>query len=141
MLQLKNWEGVLKQLSGCTADLSGCGEDALRTAELLQSYGVIVLTLSSDEGWIYDYEDLDVQAAKTCSSLKDYMTQRPLSKFDCHSRVWESPCDVAIACEGGDEITAADVKRLAANGCKFFSGKVQPAAMDVIREMGLIYIA
>ncbi|MBQ3109264.1 MAG: NADP-specific glutamate dehydrogenase [Clostridia bacterium] len=111
-----------RDFNGLKVVVSGSGNVAIFAAEKAQQLGATVIAMSDSTGYIHDPEGVDLAAVKEIK-LKNYARLAEYPKYCKHAQYHEGrgvfgiPCDVALPCATQNELTEADAKTLAANGC------------------------
>ncbi len=137
-------------LEGKTCLVSGSGNVAQYTAEMLINLGGKVVTLSDSSGFIYDQDGLDAEKLAFVKELKNERRGRIeeyAKKFsaDYHAdaRPWRVPGELVFPCATQNEISPDDAKKLVANGALGVSeGANMPTHQDgikVFQEAGLLF--
>lgn len=146
MLKTKNQE-----LKGKKCLVSGSGNVAQYTVELLQAYGAIPLTMSDSTGYIYEPEGFTKEQLAHVMWLKnvkrgrinEYCDFSKTGKFVKGKRPWEVPCDLAFPSATQNEINGKDAKNLVSGGCYLVSeGANMPSdseAIDCYKENSFLY--
>lgn len=116
---LKN---ACNSLEGKTVTISGSGNVALYACKKAQEKGAKVVTLSDSNGWIYDKNGIDFEAAREIKEvkrgrIKEYLEYHKDAEYHEGKGVWTVPCDVALPCATQNELNEEDAKTLVKNGC------------------------
>ena len=109
-------------LEGKTVTISGSGNVALYACKKAQEKGAKVVTLSDSNGWIYDKNGIDFEAAREIKEvkrgrIKEYLEYHKDAEYHEGKGVWTVPCDVALPCATQNELNEEDAKTLVKNGC------------------------
>ena len=109
-------------LEGKTVTISGSGNVALYACKKAQEKGAKVVTLSDSNGWIYDKNGIDFEAAREIKEvkrgrIKEYLEYHKDAGYHEGKGVWTVPCDVALPCATQNELNEEDAKTLVKNGC------------------------
>lgn len=109
-------------LEGKKIAVSGSGNVALYASVKAIEKGAKILTLSDSNGWIYDKDGIDIQAAREIKEvkrgrIKEYLNYRPNAEYHEGKGVWNVPCDIALPCATQNELGREDARTLVKNGC------------------------
>lgn len=109
-------------IEGKTAVISGSGNVALYACKKAQEKGAKVVTLSDSNGWIYDKNGIDFEAAREIKEvkrgrIKEYLEYHKDAEYHEGKGVWTVPCDIALPCATQNELNEEDAKTLVKNGC------------------------
>ncbi len=115
-------------LKGKTAVLSGYGNVTWGAACKLSELGAKVLTISGHDGYIYDPNGIEGEEKlnfllemrkSNRHRVKDYA-----EKFGCKffegEKPWGVKADIAMPCATQNEVNLEDVKKIIANGVKYY---------------------
>lgn len=110
-------------LEGKTVVISGSGNVALYACKKAIEKGAKVVTLSDSNGWIYDANGIDFEAAREIKEdkrgrIKEYLEYHKDAQYHEGRGVWTIPCDIALPCATQNELNEEDAKTLVKNGCK-----------------------
>lgn len=110
-------------LEGKTVVISGSGNVALYACKKAIEKGAKVVTLSDSNGWIYDANGIDFEAAREIKEdkrgrIKEYLEYHKDAQYHEGKGVWTIPCDIALPCATQNELNEEDAKTLVKNGCK-----------------------
>ncbi len=115
-------------LKGKVCAVSGSGNVAQFTVEMLNKLGAKVVTLSDSDGFIYDSNGIDVKKLAWVMELKNEKRGRIreyAEKFGCEysegERPWGVKCDAAFPSATQNEISKMDAELLVKNGCQLVS--------------------
>jgi glutamate dehydrogenase (NADP+) len=116
-------------LKGKVCAVSGSGNVAQYTVEMLNQLGAKVVTLSDSDGFIYDSDGIDAKKLAYVMELKnvkrgrisEYTKKFKGARYEAGARPWSVKCDAAFpsACE--NEISKTNAETLVKNGCKLVS--------------------
>lgn len=135
-------------LEGKTAVISGSGNVALYACKKAQEKGAKVVTLSDSNGWIYDKNGIDLEAAREIKEvkrgrIKEYLEYHKDAEYHEGRGVWTVPCDIALPCATQNELNEEDAKTLVKNGCiAVGEGANMPStkeAIDVFLESKILF--
>lgn len=135
-------------LEGKTAVISGSGNVALYACKKAQEKGAKVVTLSDSNGWIYDKNGIDFEAAREIKEvkrgrIKEYLEYHKDAEYHEGRGVWTVPCDIALPCATQNELNEEDAKTLVKNGCiAVGEGANMPStkeAIDVFLESKILF--
>ncbi len=135
-------------LEGKTVTISGSGNVALYACKKAQEKGAKVVTLSDSNGWIYDKNGIDFEAAREIKEvkrgrIKEYLEYHKDAEYHEGKGVWTVPCDVALPCATQNELNEEDAKTLVKNGCiAVGEGANMPStkeAIDVFLESKILF--
>jgi glutamate dehydrogenase (NADP+) len=114
---------IKKKIEGQVAAISGSGNVAQYTAELLINLGAKVVSLSDSSGVIYDPKGLDEKKLAFVKELKNIKRGRIKEyakkynvKYIEKGKPWDFKCDLAFPCATQNEISEKDAKTLVKNG-------------------------
>ena len=126
-------------LKGKTCTVSGAGNVAQYTVEMLNELGAKVVTLSDSNGYIYDADGIGPEKLAYVLDLKNVKRGR-ISEYaeqykgvDYHEgkRPWGEKCDAAFPSATQNEIDEKEAKTLVKNGCQAVSeGANMPTEPD-----------
>ena len=92
---------------GKTVVISGSGNVAIYACEKATQLGGKVVTMSDSNGYVYDPNGIDLAYVKDLKEvrrgrIKEYAETHPGATYvaDC-TRIWETPCDIALPCATG----------------------------------------
>lgn len=132
-------------IAGKKVAISGSGNVAQYTAELLLELGAVPVSLSDSSGTIIKKEGFTAEDIKHVMHLKNVKRGR-ISECPCVSkgavflageRPWKNvQCDIALPCATQNELDAEDCKALVACGCKYIAeGANMPSTSEAIAIM------
>jgi glutamate dehydrogenase (NADP+) len=109
-------------LEGKRVSISGSGNVAVFAAEKTRHLGGIPIAMSDSDGFVHDPEGIDLDIVKEIKlkrrgRIKEYAESKPQATYTSGRGIWHVPCDIALPCATQNELTEADAKALAANGC------------------------
>ena len=130
--------------AGKTVVISGSGNVAIYACEKATQLGGKVVTMSDSNGYVYDPNGIDLAYVKDLKEvrrgrIKEYAETHPSATYvaDC-SRIWETPCDIALPCATQNEIDKASAETLVKNGCTVVcEGANMPSTPEAIQ----VYLA
>lgn len=137
-------------LAGKTVAVSGFGNVAWGTVQMLNKLGAKVITISGPDGYIYDENGVSGEKEDFMLDLRNsgknvcapYADKFPGSKFFAGKKPWEVKADLYIPCATQNEIHLEDAKVMVANGCKYLcEGANMPTTNEAIaylQENGVI---
>ena len=124
-----------RNIEGMKVAVSGAGNVATYAIEKAWQMGAVPVTCSDSAGWVYDPDGIDVALLRHVKErrqkLDTYAALRINARYTSGKGVWSVPCDVALPCATQNELTLADAKLLAENGCKAVA---EGANMPVMAE-------
>ena len=134
---------------GKTVVISGSGNVAIYACEKATQLGGKVVTLSDSNGYVYDPNGIDLDYVKDLKEvrrgrIKEYAETHPGATYvaDC-TRIWETPCDIALPCATQNEINKASAEILVKNGCTVVCEGANmpstPEAIEVYLANGVLY--
>lgn len=115
-------------LKGKRAILSGFGNVAWGTALKLAELGAKLVAISGPDGYILDEEGIDTpekidymnELNQTRNNVvAPFADKFKSAKFIPGKKVWEVPCEVAMACAIQNELDGKDAEILVKNGVKY----------------------
>jgi glutamate dehydrogenase (NADP+) len=111
-----------RSLDGKTVVVSGSGNVAIYASEKVAQLGGKVVALSDSNGFVYDPDGIDLDAAKEIKEINrgrisEYTDYRPNAVYTEGGGIWNIKCDVALPCATQNELNAADARELVKNGC------------------------
>ncbi len=120
--------------------ISGSGNVAQYTAELLIQKGAKVVTMSDSKGFIYDKKGITAKKLAWIMDLKNNRRGRIseyAKEFKCEyhegKRPWGIKCDLAFPSATQNELNEAEAKILVKNGCKGVAeGANMPSTADAV---------
>ncbi len=129
-------------IRGKTAVVSGSGNVALHTIEMLNQLGATVVTASDSGGFVHDPDGIGPEKLEWLKELKDIRRGRIseyAEKFGCtfHERKspWSVPCDLAFPSATQNEIGETDAKTLLGNGViGVCEGANMPTVLDGVHQ-------
>ena len=102
--------------------ISGSGNVALYALEKAIELGATVIAMSDSDGYIYAPEGIDFAIMKQLKEverkrIKEYITRVDNAIYhEGAKNIWETKCDIALACATQNEIDLESAKKLVANG-------------------------
>ncbi len=119
-----------KELSGCTALVSGAGNVAQFAMKKLIDLGCKPLTFSDSSGYIFDEKGVDAEKLTWLMELKNIRRGRvqeyaekypeaiytPVEKGRTYNPLWNHNADCAFPCATQNEINEIDARNLVNNG-------------------------
>ena len=135
--------------AGKTVVISGSGNVAIYACEKATQLGGKVVTMSDSNGYVYDPNGIDLAYVKDLKEvrrgrIKEYAETHPGATYvaDC-TRIWETPCDIALPCATQNEINKASAEILVKNGCTVVCEGANmpstPEAIEVYLANGVLY--
>ena len=135
--------------AGKTVVISGSGNVAIYACEKATQLGGKVVTMSDSNGYVYDPNGIDLAYVKDLKEvrrgrIKEYAETHPSATYvaDC-TRIWETPCDIALPCATQNEINKASAEILVKNGCTVVCEGANmpstPEAIEVYLANGVLY--
>ena len=117
---------------------------AIYACEKATQLGGKVVTMSDSNGYVYDPNGIDLAYVKDLKEvrrgrIKEYAETHPSATYvaDC-TRIWETPCDIALPCATQNEINKASAEILVKNGCTVVcEGANMPSTPEAIE----VYLA
>ncbi|MCK5472145.1 NADP-specific glutamate dehydrogenase [Candidatus Gracilibacteria bacterium] len=130
--------------------VSGSGNVAQFTVEMLNKLGAKVITLSDSDGFIHDSNGINAEKLAWVMELKNGKRGRIskyAEKFDCEyskgKRPWGVKCDAAFPSATQNEISKTDAELLVKNGCQLVSEganmPTDPAGVTVFLNAKIFY--
>lgn len=115
---------VMKKTSfqGKTVVISGSGNVALYTLEKVTQFGAKVIAMSDSEGYIYvpngiDFNKMKILKEVNRKRIREYLTLDSTATYiEGCKNIWNTKCDIALACATQNEIDLEDAKKLIQNG-------------------------
>ena len=104
-----------------TVVISGSGNVALYALEKATRLGAKVVAMSDSEGYIYNPNGLDFEKLRTLKEferkrIKEYVNIDSNTTFVYGSKnIWNTKCDIALACATQNEIDLESAKKLVEN--------------------------
>lgn len=125
-------EGMLAtckdSIKGKRAIISGFGNVAWGTALKLAELGAILVAISGPDGYIVDEEGINtpekIEYMNELNQTRNnvvapFADKFKSAKFIPGKKVWEVPCDIAMACAIQNELDGKDAEILVKNGVKY----------------------
>jgi len=103
--------------------ISGSGNVAIYSAEMVQQLGGNVLTMSDSNGYVVDRSGIKLDTVKQIKEvrrgrIKEYADEHGSAEYhEGWQEIWSIPCDVALPSATENEIDAAAAEQLVKNGC------------------------
>lgn len=140
LLNMLKTRGI--DIQGKVCAVSGSGNVAQYTVELLNKFGAKVITLSDSNGYIYDPEGIDSEKLAFVMDLKNVQRGRIkeyADKYGCKyvegGRPWAEKCDIALPSATQNELNGDDARTLLANGCfAVTEGANMPSTPEAVEE-------
>ena len=135
-------------LRGRTCVVSGAGNVAIHAIQKLQMLGAKVVACSDSDNVIHDAAGIDLAVLRQLKEverkrLREYAALRPRAKCLPANALWSIPCQVALPCATQNELDAAGVRSLIANGCiavaEGANMPTTPDAVDRLVAAGVLY--
>ncbi|MFP4160581.1 MAG: NADP-specific glutamate dehydrogenase [Ectothiorhodospira sp.] len=135
-------------LEGKTCIVSGSGNVAIYAMEKALALGARVVACSDSNGVVVDWNGIDVDRVKRIKEVERgrisaYAEGKPGASYLEAGRIWEVPCHVALPCATQNELTGADARTLASNGCRLVAEGANmpctPEAVRLFREAGVLF--
>lgn len=130
-----------RSLEGARCVISGSGNVAQYTAELLLKLGAKPLSFSDSTGTIYEPEGFTAEKVRDLMYIKnekrgrvrDYLDASKTAVFKRNAKPWDISCDYAFPSATQNELGGEDAKKLIENGCKgVFEGANMPCSPEAI---------
>ena len=105
-----------------TVVISGSGNVALYALEKATELGGKVVAMSDSNGYVYAPNGIDFSKMKQLKEIerkriKEYLTlDTSATYYDGAKNIWNTKCDIALACATQNEIDLESAKMLVANG-------------------------
>ncbi len=146
-----------KDLSGCTALVSGAGNVAQFAMKKLIQLGCKPLTFSDSSGYIFDEKGVDAEKLAYLMELKNVHRGRveeyakkypeavytPVQAGRQSNPLWEHKADCAFPCATQNEINELDAQHLVKNGvqvvCEGANMPTIPEGMNIFLEQGVLF--
>lgn len=125
-------EGMLAtckdSIKGKRAIISGFGNVAWGTALKLAELGAVLVAISGPDGYILDEAGINtpekIQYMNELNQTRNnvvapFADKFKSAKFIPGKKVWEVPCDIAMACAIQNELDGKDAEMLVKNGVKY----------------------
>jgi glutamate dehydrogenase (NADP+) len=134
-------------LQGRTCVVSGAGNVAIHAIQKLQMLGAKVVACSDSDNVIHDAAGIDLAVLRQLKEverkrLREYAALRPRAKCLPANALWSIPCQVALPCATQNELDAAGVRSLIANGCiAVAEGANMPTTPEGIRLLAEANVA
>lgn len=135
--------------AGKTVVVSGSGNVATYACEKAMQLGAKVVAMSDSNGYIYDPDGIDLAYVKELKQvrrgrIKEYTETHALAKYVADSsKIWETPCDIALPCATQNEIDKASAETLVKNGCTVVCEGANmpstPEAIEVYLKNNVLY--
>eukprot|EP00210_Caulerpa_lentillifera_P007050 g6744.t1 len=132
-------------LQGKRVAISGSGNVAQYSAELLLQKGAVLVSLSDSSGTCVQKAGFSIGDIKSIMELKnikrgrisEYTSSTNEAVFLAGEKPWKNvQCDIAIPCATQNELDVNDCKALVACGCKYIvEGANMPSTNDAIALM------
>ena len=148
-------EAMLKHagegLDGKDCAVSGSGNVAQYTVEMLQKLGARVITMSDSGGFIHDPDGIDEEKLAFIEDLKNnkrgrisaYADKYSKASFHADQRPWGVKAFGAFPSATQNELNAAEAKQLVANGVRVVSEGANmpttPDAVHVFQDAGVLF--
>ncbi|KAJ6228685.1 nadp-specific glutamate dehydrogenase 1-related [Anaeramoeba flamelloides] len=138
-------------LAGKKVALSGFEKNTLDNLENLIKLGAIPITVSDETGTIHDPRGFDLNKLQKLRQLKEQgKPLREYTRLDRNAQFLQNKkpfntvaCDIAMPCQGKNEITEEDSKFLAKSGCVAVTDGTPNAsskgAITVYGDNGILY--
>ncbi|MEU0393639.1 NADP-specific glutamate dehydrogenase [Streptomyces sp. NPDC006208] len=131
-----------EDLQGQTAVVSGSGNVAIYTIEMLGRRGAHPLTCSDSEGYVVDEKGIDLELLKQVKEVErarisEYAQRRGASAQYVHGgRVWDVAADLAFPSATQNELHERDALALVRNGVKAVAeGANMPTTPEAVRTL------
>ncbi|PJE80837.1 NADP-specific glutamate dehydrogenase [invertebrate metagenome] len=130
-----------RSLEGLRCVVSGTGNVALYGAQKLLELGAKVVAMSDSGGSVHIPDGMGREELAWLKELKEVRRGR-ISEFAEHFhheyyrdvKVWQFPCEVALACATQNELEPDDARQLIHNGCKLVAeGANMPTTLEATR--------
>lgn len=140
-----------EEIKGKDVVISGFGNVAWGTAWKLQQLGANLVAFSGPDGYIHDPEGINTQEkldmflelrASGKNICAPYADRFPSATFYPGEKPWGVKADLYIPCATQNEVLLDDVKKIVANGAKFYcEGANMPTTnegIEYLQEHGVI---
>ena len=124
-----------------TVVISGSGNVALYALEKALELGAKVVAMSDSDGYIYAPNGIDFSKMKQLKEIerkriKEYVLLDSSSTYyEGAKNIWNTKCDIALACATQNEIDLESAKKLVANGVICVGeGANMPSTNDAIKH-------
>ena len=107
---------------GKTVVISGSGNVALYALEKATKLGAKVVAMSDSNGYIYVPNGIDFMKMKQLKEIerkriKEYLLlDETATYYECAKNIWNTKCDIALACATQNELDLNDAIKLISNG-------------------------
>ena len=107
---------------GKTVVISGSGNVALYALEKATKLGAKVVAMSDSNGYIYVPNGIDFVKMKQLKEIerkriKEYLLlDETATYYECAKNIWNTKCDIALACATQNELDLNDAIKLISNG-------------------------
>ena len=141
-----------KDIAGKKVALSGFGNVAWGAAIKATPLGAKVIAISGPDGVCHipdgiTKEMIDymlIMRASNRDKVEDMATRFPLkAQFIAGKKSWSIPCDIALPCAFQNELSEADARELASNGCwcccEVSNMGCQPGAIHYFQSNGILF--
>jgi glutamate dehydrogenase (NADP+) len=126
-------------LNGSTVVISGSGNVSIYAMEKAIELGAKVIACSDSDGYIFDYNGIDVETVKRLKEengdrIRYYVREHPSATYvEGCTGIWSVPCGVALPCATQNEIDETAAKQLVENGVKAVAeGANMPSTAEAI---------
>lgn len=139
-----------ESLSGKTVVISGFGNVAWGTAQMLERMGAKLIAFSGPDGYILDKDGISGKKVdyflELRSSGKDvcepYAKKFKGAEFIKGKKPWELKADIYIPCATQNDVDLASAKKIVKNGCRFYcEGANMPTSnegLEYLKANGVI---
>jgi len=133
-----------EELAGKTVVISGFGNVAWGTADMLQKKGAKLIAFSGPDGYILDEAGITGEKVDYFLTLRNsgknicapYADKFPGSKFFPGEKPWGVKADLYIPCATQNDVHLEHAKQIVASGCKFYcEGANMPTTNEAIKYM------
>ncbi|KAJ3430232.1 nadp-specific glutamate dehydrogenase 1-related [Anaeramoeba flamelloides] len=140
-----------KTLKGKTITLSGSNDKSIKISKELIKKGAIPITLSDENGFVYNPNGFDIEQLNKIKELKNQnKPMESITKTDKNIQYHPNKtpfstieCDIAIPCQKNGEITKTESKQLSQNGCIAVTDGTQDAsssdAIEIYQKNDILY--
>ncbi len=133
-----------EELAGKTVVISGFGNVAWGTADMLQKKGAKLIAFSGPDGYILDEAGITGEKVDYFLTLRNsgknicapYADKFPGSKFFPGEKPWGVKADLYIPCATQNDVHLEHAKQIVANGCKFYcEGANMPTTNEAVKYL------
>ena len=127
--------------------VSGSGNVAIHAIEKVHQLGGRAIACSDSDGYVIDEDGIDLELLKEVKNghrgrVRDYAARRGArTLYREGGSIWDVPCSIALPCATQNELSDADARSLAGNGCRIVAEGANmpttPGATRLLRDAGI----